>query len=215
MAKKKNPHCPVPGCQTRKPHADDRIVKALIETFGTPEKMTHWTLAAMVDLRDSIIRDIQDKKIFAWFTRLRQVEELYIRTLYNLFVANEKQLHHSLSGEMPNSYALFYEDVNRVVFGERGRLLADQPDLIAGTTFKAKDVLNDGAHASYSAFLTCIGLVRNPEHQPKPGLYEGHIQKYCTYLNYMHEMFQAGKDKKDVLSGVINLHRPASYWGKR
>lgn len=103
-------------------------MKAFISAFGAPEQMTRWTLGAMVDLRDSIC-DLAEQKVFAWFTRLRQPEELYIRTLYNLFVANEKQLHHTLSGQMPNSFASLYDDVNKVVSEGRGLLLTAQPGL--------------------------------------------------------------------------------------
>lgn len=209
-----NPHCPVSGCKTTKPHAQDPLVKALLQAFGTPETMTHWTLAAMVDLRDSICRDLLEKKIFAWFTRLRQPEELYIRTLHNLFIATEKQLHHSLSGEIPNSYSLLYEDVNKVIFEGRGMLFTEQQGLNPAVTFKAKDVLNDGAHVSYSAFLTCIGFVRHPEYQRPPQVYIDHMNKYCAYLKYMHDMFKGGKDKNDVLEGIKTLHKPASYWTK-
>jgi hypothetical protein len=31
----------------------------------------------------------------------------------------------------------------------------------------------------------------------------------------MHGMFKAGKEKKDVLSGVISLHKPASHWNEQ
>src|SRR5216683_2951661 len=97
-----NPHCPVPGCKTDKPHADDPIMEGLIHEFAPPDKLTFWVLHAMAELRDSICRDLADKKIFAWHTRLRQPEELYIRTLYALFIAGEKELQHILSGAMPN-----------------------------------------------------------------------------------------------------------------
>ena len=38
--KKVNPHCPVPGCRTDKPHAGDPIVKGMIVEYAPPEKMT-------------------------------------------------------------------------------------------------------------------------------------------------------------------------------
>lgn len=186
-------------------------MNGLIQAFGPPAKMAEWSLAAMVELRESICRDFVENKIFAWYTRLRQPEELYIKTLYALFVASEPELHHLLSGEMPNSLARLYEKVNEVVFLGRGLLQTEQAGLTQGT-FKPADMLNDGAHASFSAFMSCIGLIRNPQFLPSAERYWGHLKKYCDYLNYMHEMFKAGKEKKHVLQGVINLHRPASDW---
>jgi hypothetical protein len=211
-----NPHCPIRGCRTSQPHADDPIAKGLIHEFAPPEKLTFWVLHGMAELRDSICRDVTDQKIFAWHTRLRQPEELYIRTLYALFVADEKELHHVLSGAMPNGLSGLYSRVNALVFEGRGLLQAPQPGLNHGT-FTPMDTLNDGAHLSFPAFMTCIGMARNPQYLPSdlPAKYHKHLTTYCKYLEYMHGMFKAGKDKKHVLSGVINLHRPASYWNEQ
>jgi len=64
---------------------------------------------------------------------------------------------------------------------------------------------------------TCIGIARNPEYLAPdfPEKYFKHLTTYCKYLDYMHGMFKAGKEKKDVLGGIINLHRPASYWNEQ
>ncbi len=206
---KSNPYCPVPGCRATAAHLDDPIVKALMLEFGPPEKMTQWTLAAMAELRETICRDLIDKKAFAFHTRVRQPEELYIRTLYALFVATNGEIPHILSGATPNGLSSLYREVNRVVFEGRGLLLVQQAGQSFGT-FTPIDALHDGAHASFRSFLTCIGWVRNPENFPAPEKYCQHLNAYCNYLNYMHQMFKAGKDKKDVLAGVKNLHRPPS-----
>ena len=213
MKKKRkiNPHCPVSGCRTAKPHAEDPIVKGLILTFAPPQQMTLWARAAMAELSESICRDLMAKKVFAWHSRLRQPEELYIRTLYVLFIATEKELPHILSRDMPNGLSRLYEQVNKVVFQGRGLLQVSQPGVLYGT-FKPIDMLNEGTHASFRAFMTCIGLARNPENLPSPDEYCKHLAAYCKYLDYMHGMFKAGKEKKDVLAGLINLHRPASHW---
>lgn len=205
--KKINPHCPVEGCATKEPHADDPIVKGLILEFSPPVRMTLWARTAMAELSESICRDLMAKKVFAWHSRLRQPEELYIRTLYALFIATEKELHHILSGEMPNGLSPLYNEVNKVVFEGRGLLQTTQPGLTHGT-FKPMDTLNDGAHASFRSFMTCIALARNPQNLPSPEKYCKHLATYCKYLDYMHGMFNAGKAKKDVLAGVTNLHRP-------
>jgi hypothetical protein len=210
LKKKINPHCPMSGCKTAKPHADDPVVRGLIIEFAPPEKMTLWTRTAMSELRHSICRDLTEKKVFAFLTRLRQPEEFYVRALYALFIATDMELHHILSGDMPNGFSGFYPRVNQLVFGGTGLLQASQPGLSYGS-FKPIDILNDGAHASFRAFMTCIGWIRNPAYVPSPDEYCKHVSKYCDYLNYMHEMFKAGKEKKDVLAGVINLHRPARH----
>jgi hypothetical protein len=213
MAKKKkpNPHCPVAGCGTTKPHTDDPMVKGMMLAFSPPEKMTLWARTAMSELAHSIGRDLQDKKIFAWHSRLRQPEELYIRTLYALFVATDKELPHIISGEMPNGITRLYDAVNTLVFENRGLLRTEQPGLYYGS-FTPMDTLNDGAHASFRSFMTCIGLSRNPGLMPPADVYTKHVQTYCHYLNYMYEMFKAGKGKADVLAGVRNMHKPATAW---
>ena len=63
--------------------------------------MTLWTRLAMGELTESISRDREENKIFAWYSRLRLPEELYYRTLYALFVATEDELHHVLFWSPP------------------------------------------------------------------------------------------------------------------
>ncbi|HLI63286.1 MAG TPA: hypothetical protein VKV05_07785 [Terriglobales bacterium] len=143
MSKQKNranPHCPVPGCKTFKPHADDDQVKGLISTFAAPDKMARWVCAAISELGQSMQRDWTEKKTFAWLSRLRQPEELYIRTLYALFIANEKELHHVISGDPPNGISPLYDKVNEVVFGGRGILTTTQPG-----SFKPMEFLHQAA----------------------------------------------------------------------
>jgi hypothetical protein len=107
-----------------------------------------------------------------------------------------------------------YKKVNEVVFEDRGSLLLEQPGLKDEAFFAPIDILNNGAHVSFPAFLTCMGLIKNPQHLPANYVekYFQHLTTYCNYLQYMHGMFNAGKSKADVLAGVRNLHKPASYW---
>jgi len=209
--KKVNPHCPVPGCRATKPHADDPIVQGIIAEFALPEKMAAWVCAAMSELGQSISRDLAEGKWFAWHSRLRQPEEMYIRTLYAIFIADEKELHHILSGDTPNGLSGYYKAVNECILEGRGLLLVDQPGLTQGT-FKPIETLHDGAHVSFKAFLTCIGFVKNPQYRPSAEAYTKHLVTYCRYLTYMRDMFKAGKSKQDVLDGLRNLHKPAEHW---
>jgi hypothetical protein len=211
--KKKNPHCPVPGCRASAPHADDPVVKGLILQFAAPEEMIWVTGVAMGELTESICRDMEDNKVFAWYSRLRLPEELYIRALYALFVATEEELPHVLSGAPPNGLSYLYSRVNEVIFEGRGLLLASEPGPKYGT-FSIMDVLNSGAHGSFTAFTACISLSRNPENFHSPQKYREYLTKYCALLEYMHGMFKAGREKRHVLAGVKMLHGVASEAAK-
>jgi hypothetical protein len=160
--KKVNPNCPVPGCKTQTPHAKDPTTEALIQEFGPPEKMTRWALAAVAELRESICRDLAENKVLAWYTRLRQPEEIYVTVLYALFIADEKELHHVISCETPNGFSRLYLKVNEVILGGRGLLQVSQAGASTGT-FRPIDMLHAGAHVSFPAFMTCIGISRDPQ----------------------------------------------------
>jgi hypothetical protein len=122
-----NPYCPVPGRKTKKPHTDDPTVAGMMREFSQPERLTQWSLEALVDLRDSIIEDIKANRVFAWQTRLRQVGEIYIRALYVLFVASDDGLPHLFSGAIPNSITVLYRKVNALVFEGRGEWEVKKP----------------------------------------------------------------------------------------
>jgi hypothetical protein len=84
-----NPHCPISGCQTKQPHVADPLVKALADRFAAPDKCLSWVLAGMTELRDSVTDDVLKHRLFSWYSRMRQPEELYFRTLYILFLATD------------------------------------------------------------------------------------------------------------------------------
>jgi hypothetical protein len=206
-----NPFCPVPDCKTKKPHTDDLVVAGMMREFSQPERLTQWSLAAMVDLRDSIIADMEANRVFAWQTRMRQVEEIYIRALYVLFVASDGERPHIFSGATPNSVTVLYRKVNSLVFEGRG----DWEILKLGEShgqFTTLEMLHSSGHASFGAILTAISFHRNPEVCQQNEGYIQHLETYCSRLDYMHNMFKAGKSKADVLGSMIAMHRPASYW---
>jgi hypothetical protein len=212
--KKVNPHCPVPGCQTKQPHVADPLVKALADRFTALDKMTSWMLAGMAELRDSITRDLSEGRLFAWYSRLRQPEELYFRALYILFIAKDDEVPHILSGAMPNSFADIYAKVNELVMDGRGEVLDSKPGQSFGE-FRMVDTLNNGAHVAFPALQMCVMLAQHPEYVPDMQKYFKHLETYCTRLNYMRQMFEGGKSKEDVLGGVIAMHKPASYWEQK
>jgi hypothetical protein len=81
---------------------------------------------------------------FALILRLRQVEELYVRALYAMFVADEDELAHILSDEFPNSFAKMYRDVNAVVLEGRGALELEHTGPHSGV-FTAMDTIDPWA----------------------------------------------------------------------
>lgn len=213
MPKKVNLNCPVPGCKATAPHVNDPIVQALVREFGNPEKAARWTLAAIAELGKSLKDDMNAGRWFAVITRSRQIEELYIRALYTIFLATPGEIPHIMSDDMPNGFAARYRKVNEIIFEGRGTLDMIQPGLATGT-FTAMDTVNRGAHASFSTMLMVIGLVRSPEYLDAytSGRYEQHINTYCTFLNYLADLFKAGRDKATALSAIISMSRPKSYW---
>jgi hypothetical protein len=212
--KKVNPHCPVPGCDTKQPHTADFLVKALADRFDHPDKCLQWVLGSMVELRDSMIADVDGGRLFSWYSRMRQPEELYFRTLYILFLAADAEIPHILSGAMPNSFSKIYEKVNNAIMGGRGDLTATKPGLINGQ-FRMIDNLNDGAHVGFGAMQMVVNLAQNPEYLSFLPSYLKHIENYCARINYMRQMFEGGKDKATVMAAMINIHQPAEYWAEK
>ena len=215
MSKKRNdvsPFCSVRGCRTKQPHSDDPFVKLTMQHFSSDEDLTGWVFAAMSELRASIIRDIEEGRPFAWHSRMRQPEELYIRTLYLLFVAVPEEVPHIMSGEQPNDLTSLYRKVNELIFEGRGPL--EVP--VGGSEYKPSPfmkTLNNSAHASFPALFLAIAIA-------KDGLEDGtdmtgyvkHLTTMCDRLHYAWSMFKGGRMRSDVLGGLINMYKPESYW---
>jgi hypothetical protein len=212
--KKPNPYCPVLGCQTKQPHTADFLVKALVDRFAAPDKCLSWVLASMAELRDSVIDDILERRLFSWYTRMRQPEELYFRTLYILFIASNDEVPHILSGDLPNSFSQIYDKVNEVILEGRGEMTEVKPGLVSGE-FRMIDNLNDGAHVGFGAMQMIVNIAQNPEYTPNMAAYLKHVDDYCIRINYMRQIFEGGRDKKTVLGAVMNLHRPKEYWEQK
>jgi hypothetical protein len=182
-----------------------------VRAFADPAQLTAWVKACIFELLGSVADDVKNHRLFAYMTRWRQPEELYYRTLYVLFVADEGELPHVFSGDMPNGFRAIWRRVNDVVFEGRGTL--EKPlEGLSGEQFTPMDTINSNAHASFPAIITCVGLARNPEYQKNIPRHLEYWKHLCDYLNYMEGMFKAGRTKKDVLAGVRNLHKPRSAW---
>jgi hypothetical protein len=131
------------------------------------------------------------------------------RTLYAGFIADPGEVAHIMSDATANSFNEMYRKVNKLIFGERGTLQVSQPGLRSGA-FTAMGTINSGAHASFSAMLMVVGLVKNPRHLAAftDGKYFDHISVYCSYLDHARKLFAAGNDKAAVLAETVELRRP-------
>jgi hypothetical protein len=212
--KKVNPFCPVSACTTDKPHTDDFLVKALVDRFAAPDKCLSWVLAGMAELRDSVTDDVQKNRLFSWYTRMRQPEELYFRTLYILFLASDEEVPHILSGDLPNSFSKIYKAVNESILEGRGEVMEVKPGLVSGE-FRTIDNLNDGAHVGFGALQMIASIAQKPEYTPDLAGYLKHLETYCDRINYMRQLFEAGRPKDVVREAVMNLHRPKEYWERK
>jgi hypothetical protein len=92
--KKVTPHCPVAGCRVSQPHTGDPLIKALVLRYTGPDKLLGWVQVSLSQIHDSILDDFKNNRHFGWLTRLRQIEELYFRTLYILFLIPDEEVPH-------------------------------------------------------------------------------------------------------------------------
>jgi hypothetical protein len=158
--------------------------------------------------------DIADGRIFGWYTRMRQVEELYFKTLYILFLASNDEATHILSGQMPNSFSVIYDKVNNAIMGGRAALKQVMPGLVEGE-FRMFEIINDAAHVGFGAMQMVVNLNENPESLSFLPNYMKHVENYIIRINYMRQMFEGGKDKATVMGGMINIHQPKEYWQEK
>jgi hypothetical protein len=217
MAKKKkkiNPHCVVLGCRTTKPHLDNSTVHALHHQFSDSASLVEWTKTCIVEIIQSVINDVNEKRFFAYLTRWRQPEELYCRALYVLFVATPEEVPHVISCEAPNNFADMWKKVNDAVFAGHGTLV--KPLLSPnGEEFTVLNTLNNNAHGSYATMLTVYSIVRlNTFEISQIEKHLDHWKRLCDYLNHIEQLFKAGRDKSVALAAMRNMHKPASQWQK-
>jgi hypothetical protein len=202
-----NPHCPVRGCKTNQPHATDRNVAELVERFAQPDKALTWVHASLSELLDSMIDDYNSNRHLAWFTRMRQVEELYFRTLYIVFLIPDTEVPHWLSGDSPNSLSFFYNKVNNEILHGRGRLMDPNAELGLDRLI---EFIHSGAHVDYRAMqhIARFGQAgRRPDNR-----YLNHVQTYIRYIDHVRALFEAGRDKQMVLQVIKNMHRQLEHW---
>jgi len=211
--KKENPNCPVAGCRVSQPHTEDPLIKALVLRYTSPDKLLGWVQVSLGQIHDSILDDYNSGRHFGWITRLRQIEELYFRTLYILFLVRDEETPHWLSGDPPNSLTRIYEAVNKEILKGRGMLLDPQAGKRAGQ-FTPMNLLHSGGHANYKAMQHVVAFELAQE-VPNIEPYLFHVKTYIDRIDHMRKLFEAGRDKHTVQQCIINMHTPFEEWQKR
>ena len=206
---KKNPHCPVPGCNTKKPHLSSPTTAGIHHPFAKPEQLALWVKSCIVGIVQSVTSDTDSNRYFAYLTRWRQPKELYHRALYLLFVAGKDAIPHIVSGELPNSFSAMWKEVNRVVYDGKGTL--DQKQMgLNGEEFTAMNTLNNSAHASFATIVTCIDVSKNRDKwRPIIDKHIAYWKQLCVNLDHIEKGFKAGKSSADVLAELRNCAPPS------
>ena len=203
-----NPHCAVARCGTKQPHTDNPIVKALMAM--PPAEMAELVRSALAELRDSVKNDAENNRTFAWLTRLRQPDELYMRCVYVLLLATPEEIPHVLSGETPNGFDFIYGKVNQAVLGGTGVLKDTQPGFQFGH-FTPMKTIHNAAHVSFQSLITWRSSKQYPESvKDFPEKFIKHIETYRTYLGVVGNVFAKGQDKSVALTVLKNMHTPFS-----
>lgn len=165
-------------------------------------------------LGNSACNDLANRNALGFLTRQRQIQELYIKTLYLLLIADPPEQEHMVSGDVPNGMSPLYRRVNELIFHKQTDWEATTPGL-NGDQFTIMETLHDGAHVSFRSLLMARGYFEHPELVMTPERFAEYIRSLATKLKYMHGMFQAGKPRDYVLDEVQALYSPESYWEER
>ncbi len=173
--------------------------------------MCQYVIEGLAHLGNSACNDLGNRNAFGFLTRQRQIQELYIKTLYLLLMAEQAEQAHMVSGEMPNSMVAYYRRVNNLIFHKQNDWEAITPGL-NDDTFTIMETLHDGAHVSFRSLLMARGFYDHPGLTMTPERFAEYIKKLIGKLQYMHGMFSGGHSKEDVLGGMQAMHQPVSYW---
>lgn len=207
---KVNPHCSVMGCRVKTPHRQDRHVDALMRTVEHPHMMCGYVMEGLAQLGNSACNDLANHNALGFLTRQRQIQELYIRTLYLLLLAEPTEQEHMIAGDLPNGLAGYYRRVNEVIYHGQTDWEAATPGL-NGDSFTIMDTLHDGAHVSFKSLFMARGYYKQ-ETATTPEQFAEYIKKLIGKLDYMHGMFKADRPREHVLDGMQAMYQPASYW---
>lgn len=202
----KNPNCVVTGCRATAPHTDDPIVRALMTL--QPKDLADLTVQALSELKASVETDLQAGRTYAWMSRLRQPDELYMRCIYAILLAPNEELPHIFSGDTPNGFDFIYGRVNAAIFDGRGELQETKPGLTFGN-FTPMKTIHNATHGSFQSLITWQSSKKHPEYLVgKPEGFIKHIETYRTYLDHVGRLFAAGRTKEVALTALRNMHTP-------
>jgi hypothetical protein len=198
--------CPVKGCRATQPHASDPIVKGLMLT--PPQDVIALVHDALEEMRNSVQDDISGGRTFACFTRVRHVEELYMRCVYVVLLAPDEEIPHIFSGDTPNGFDFIYEQFNEKILDGRGKVKETKPGLTFGN-FTPMKTTHNAAHGSFQTLFACQASKIFPQGLGDlPQQYIQHIETYRRYLHHTGQLFAAGRDKSIVLQALRNMHKP-------
>lgn len=173
-----------------------------------PEELTTLASQALLQIRESAAADMAAGRTFGWITRLRQIEELYMRCVYVLLLSPDDEVPHIFSGDTPNSFDFIYVKVNDGIFARRGVLKETQPGLTYGT-FTPMKTIHNAAHASFQSLMTWKGSQMYPDSvKDYPPKLLKHIDTYRAYLEQVGGLFAAGRAKATILTALQNMHSP-------
>jgi hypothetical protein len=205
-----NPHCPVNGCRTKKPHRQDRHVEALMRLVELPHLMCGYVMDGLAQLGNSAGNDLANLNALGFLTRQRQIQELYLRTLYLVLLADPAEQIHMVSGDLPNGLGRYYRKVNEIIYHNQTDWEEVTPGM-NGDTFTIMETLHDGAHVSFRSLVMARGYY-DQELAMTPERFADYIKKMIAKLTYMHGMFKAEKPREHVLDGMQAMYQPPSYW---
>lgn len=173
-----------------------------------PQELTTLVSRALLQIRESVMADMAAGRTFGWITRLRQIEELYMRCVYVLLLSPNDEISHIFSGDTPNSFDFIYVKVNAAVFAGRGVLKDTQPGLTYGN-FTPMKTIHNAAHASFQSLMTWKGSQMFPDSiKDYPPKLLKHVDTYRTYLDHVGSLFAAGRDKATIVTALKNMHTP-------
>jgi hypothetical protein len=174
-----------------------------------PQEIIALVRDALEEVRNSLQDDIRGGRTFPWFTRMRHVEELYMRCIYVVLLAPDEEVPHIFSGETPNSFDFIYEQFNKKVLDGKGMVSETKPGLTFGHVTPMKTVHN-AAHGSFQTLLTWKASKVYPREKLSDlsQRYIQHIETYRSYLHHSGQLFAAGRDKGVALQALRNMHSP-------
>ena len=181
-----------------------------MRTVELPQMMCGYVMEGLAQLGNSACNDLANHNALGFLTRQRQIQELYIRTLYLLLIAEPAEQAHMVAGEPPNGLTTYYREVNQLIYHSQTDWEVETPGL-NGDMFTIMETLHDGAHVSFKSLFMARGYFKQ-EMVTTPEQFAQYIRKLIGKLDYMLGMFRANKPREDVLNGMQAMHQPASYW---